>query len=211
MGGYGALKIALKHPELFGSVSTLNGFTSFEDMVQAIIDRVFDENGVAKGDVDGFYNMIDTAYNKPFTNLVFSMAAAFSPHDTVGTLDTTLIERYQVDLPFDANGNIVDTVFNAWLAHDLASDMSVFLANDMFGHLDSTELYVEYSDADQYLTGAQAASFMDRLSQVGVSAESHSYSGYEGYPAGHDAFNIQRIEEMLKFHSRHLSGDPGQD
>ncbi len=210
MGGYGALRIAMKHPEIFSSVSILNGFTSFEDMFPAIVDEVFAENGVSKGDKEGYYNHLDTAYSKPFSNLVYSMAAAFSKHDSLSTSDRTLIERYQVDLPFDQNGNTASSVLNRWLAHDLTSTMLDSLTSGMYDHLDSTELYIDYSDADQYAGAAQAQSLMSALDQLSFQYQSSSYSGYSGFPGTHSAFNVERIEEMLKFHSARLSDDPGE-
>ena len=210
MGGYGAIRIAMKHPEIYSSVSILNGFTSFEDMFPALVDEVFAENGIRKGDEEGYYNHLDTAYAKPFSNLVYSMAAAFSQHDSLSTNDKTLIERYQVDLPFDHNGNTVHSILNRWLAHDITSTMLDSLTSGMYDHLDSTELYIDYSDADQYAGSVQAQSFMSALDQLGFQYQSSSYSGYPGFPGTHNAFNIERIEEMLKFHSDRLSDDPGE-
>ncbi len=211
MGGYGALRIALKHPEIFSSVSTVNGFLSFEDMMPIMIDQVFAENGVTKGSEDGFFNSIDTSYSKPYTNLLYSMAAAYSQHDLLDADSATLITRYQVDLPFDADGEIVESIFDKWLENDFTSDLSEFLMNGWFGHLDSTALYIDYSNSDRYDADEQALQFMDRLDDLEISYQSSSYSGYPGYPASHDAFRIERIEEMLKFHSKHLSDDPGTD
>jgi len=211
MGGYGALRIAMKHPELFSSVSILNGFTSFEDMIRTMIDQTFAENGISKGDVEGYYNHLDTAYTKPFSSLMYSMAAAFSPHDPQSPSGQTLIRRYQVDLPFDYQGRIVSSVFTKWLQQDHTAAMSDPLTSGMYGHLDSTGLYIDYSDADQYKANDQAQSFMDALGELALSYESSTYSGYPGYPANHDAFNIQRIEEILKYHSALLSDDPGEE
>ena len=210
MGGYGALRISMKHPELFSSVSILNGFTSFEDMFPTIADEVFAENGIDKGDEEGYYNHLDTAYSKPFSSLVYSMAAAFSRHDSLSTSDETLIDRYQVHLPFDYNGNIVRSILSKWLAHDITSTMLDSLTSGMYDHLDSTELYIDYGDADEYAGAVQAQSFMSALDQLSFQYESSSYSGYPGFPGTHSAFNIERIEEMLKFHSAKLSSDPGE-
>lgn len=211
MGGYGALKLALNHPEMYSSVSIANGFVSFEDMIDMLIDNVFPENGVSKGDETGYYTSIDTSYAHPFTNLMYSMSAAFSPHDSLNTDTTTLIRRFQVDLPFDHDGNIVQSVVDRWLAHDLTSLMSEFETMSAFQHLDSIELYIEYSDADQYNCAEQAMSFMERLDALDASYDSDTYSGYTGYPAAHDAFLSERLEEILKFHSDHLSDDPGDE
>lgn len=211
MGGYGALKIAMKHPELFGSVSCLNGLTSFGDMLEPLIDDVFAENGISIGDEEDYLTKIDTSYSKPVTNLIFSMAAAFSPWDTTasGSEDPpTLIRRYGVELPFDYNGDIVQSVLDRWLEHDLTSTIADY---ELFnGYEEDTDLYIDYSDRDRYGAGDQARSFMAQLDQLGVLYKHHEYEGYSGYPADDDEFNIERLEEMLKFHSKHLSDDPGE-
>ena len=208
MGGYSALRVALKHPELFSSVSTTNGFLSFGDMIQTIMDRAFAENGVSKGSEDGYYNSIDTAYTKPFTSLLYSMAGAFSHYNSEDPAGETMIYRYQVDLPFDADGDIVQSVYARWLANDLSSVTSDFFIEGWLGNLDSTALYIAYSSSDVYKASDQASTFMDLLDDLGISYENHSYSGYPGYPETHDLFRIERIEEILKFHSRHLSDTP---
>ena len=214
-GGYGAMRIALKHPGLFSSVSIMNGFVSFANTTRgngliALIDSVFAENNVTKGDIDGYFNSIDTAYNKPYTNLFILGASSFSPHDMENTDTTTFIRRYQIDLPFDHNGDLYSTVWDRWMEQDLTYDGSYFDDNDLFGNLDSTAVYIEYSDKDQFFANTQCQAFIDKLQAEGVTVESAMYSGYVGNPAHHDNYLYNRIEEILKFHSRNLDDDPGE-
>jgi len=214
-GGYGAMRIALKYPNLFSSVSIMNGFVSFAETgsrngLISLIDSVFAENGVTKGDIDGYFNSIDTAYNKPYTNLFVLGGASFSPFDTTSTDTTTTIRRYQVNLPFDHNGDIYEPVWEKWLEQDLTSDNSYFDENGLFGNLDSTEVYIEYSDNDQFFANDQCQAFIEKLQAEGVTVENVTYSGYVGNPAEHDNYLYNRIEEILKFHSRNLSDDPGE-
>ncbi len=218
-GGYGALRIALRHPELFSSVSIMNGFVSFADSdvpgsgdrsaLIDLADSVFAENGVTQGDLDGFYNSIDTAYNKPYTNLFFVAAASFSPHDPEATDTTTTIRRYQIDLPFDHNGEVYQPVLDRWIENDLVSDESMFEESGLFGHLDSTAVYIEFSENDQFYANDQCRDLMAKLNSRGIDFEWSSYAGYQGFPAQHGNFIYDRIEQILKFHSRNLSADPG--
>lgn len=213
-GGYGALKIALKHPELFSSVSLMNGFTAFDGDtlsglkgIRDLVDSVFVENEIEKGNISDYYNSIDTSYFKPYSNLFYSMAAAFSPHDPLDTDTSTFIRLYGVDLPFDYEGNIVQSVWDKWLENDLSTSL-LDLYSDRF---DSTALYFEYSDMDQYFASDQAKVFTNKLNELGIDFESSTYSGYPGYPATHDAFNFDYFADMLKFHSKHLNSDPGEE
>ncbi len=201
MGGYGVFRIALKNPELFNSISSIDGFVAFDDGIESIIDQVFTENGVTAGDRDAYLESIDTSYFKPFTNLFFSMAGAFSPHDTLGAYDSTFMHQYGVDLPFDQNGDIVDEVWQRWLDNDI----TVSLLDDYPSGLANTKIYFEYGVGNQYNSQSQAQALAQKLDALGIDYESASYSGYESYPARHGLFNSERLAEILKFHSKYLS------
>jgi len=205
MGGYGALKIALKHPDLFSSVSISDGFVSFDNGLETLIDKVFEENGVNKGDRDAFMANVDTSYSKPFTTLFYSMACAFSPHDSTGDYEETFMADYGVDFPFDYQGNIVQSVWDLWLEHDLTSTLLTTYGE----HLDSTELYFEYSDENEFNTSTQSAAFEQQLQSLDADYEKATFSGYTGYPAEKGRFTFERLAEILKFHSSKLSNDPG--
>jgi S-formylglutathione hydrolase FrmB len=202
MGGYGAFRIALKNPELFSSISSIDGFVAFDDGIEGIIDQVFTENGITAGDRDAYLESIDTSYFKPYTNLFYSMAGAFSPHDsTPGAYDLTFMSEYGVDLPFDQNGDIVDEVWQKWLDNDI----TVSLLDDYQSSLTDTKIYFEYGVGNQYNSQSQAQALAQKLDALGIDYESASYSGYEGYPARHGLFNFERLAEILKFHSKYLS------
>ncbi len=211
MGGYGALRIAMKYPNLFSSVSVMNGLVSLgttgDPGILDFVDEVFEENGIAKGDQDGYY-AIDTAYNKPYTALILSAAAAFSPHDPESEPSETLLERFQVDLPFDYNGDLVPGVVERWKSHDLIDDESDFELFNLLGSLDSTEVYVDYSTEDQFNTAGQSQALIELLEDLGYDPEVRTFGGHGSLPARHNVYNYDRIAEMLKFHSRHLSSDP---
>ncbi|MFH1893980.1 MAG: alpha/beta hydrolase-fold protein [Candidatus Zixiibacteriota bacterium] len=206
MGGYGALMIAMKHPDLFGSVSLLDGFTSVEENIDGLIAGIFDENNVAAGDMDSFLD-IDSSFFRPNTNLALSMATAFSQHDSLGTDDATYLPKFGVDLPFDENGDLVQEKWQLWLDKDItASLLDLYYMN-----LESTSVYFRYSAENQYHTAQQAAACIAKLQSLGITdIESESYQGYEGFPATHGAFTYEQIGELLKFHSRHLDTDPGE-
>jgi S-formylglutathione hydrolase FrmB len=200
MGGYGAVKLALKHPDIFSSASSIDGFLSFEDGIDSLIDQVFIENGITKGNRDEYLNDIDTSFSKPVTNLFYSMAGAFSPHDPEGDFDETYQSEYGVDLPFDENGDIVVEIWDKWMDNDMST-----IVTDFSGSLSQVALRADYSTEDEYHADLQTKAFIEMVDGQSGSVESESYSGYEGYPARHGYFNYERLAEILKFHSEHLS------
>ncbi len=96
MGGYGAMKNALKNPDNFIGVASLSGpihITYYND----ILPDILSENG-------------DTipytfTYSRSLTKLVFSMAGAFSPN---------LNNNPPVDFPVKPDGNIDQDVADRW-------------------------------------------------------------------------------------------------
>lgn len=215
MGGYGALKIAMDHDTLFHSVSAMSPFASLESFLnREIINKVFEENGIASNDFSySSYKKLDPWESsqhpdKTYSQLVFVMAAAFSPHDKTNPDTTsffTLLNKsgikYGVDLPFDSTRTIPpgSPIWQRWLFHDLKTN----LINDpnAFGDL---KIYFDCGDQDQLnlLEGARA--FDQILSLYGKEHTYSEYSGYPGYPATHNNFIYDQLVEILKFHSRNF-------
>jgi S-formylglutathione hydrolase FrmB len=97
MGGYGAMKIALKYPENLIGVSTLSGplnITYFEELLPILLS----ENGSAPP-----YKF---SYSGNVSKLMFTMAGAFSPNpgttppiffpiDSTGSFDSTIKEMWE--------------------------------------------------------------------------------------------------------------------
>ena len=215
MGGYGALGIAMDYDTLFQSVSAMSPFASFESfLTKEIIDTVFKENGILPDDSSySSYKSLnpweDSEHpNKTYSQLIFAMAAAFSPHDLADP-DTpnffTLIEKagekYGVDLPFDSTRTIPhgSSVWNRWLLHDLKTR----LTNDptAFGDL---SIYLDCGDQNEFGLYEGTWTFSQLLSLYGKEHTYIEYSGYPGYPAEHDNFIYDRLVEILKFHSRNF-------
>lgn len=215
MGGYGALKLAAKHPDLYSAVSTSNaagmfvgtdGFRGIDDL----INLVFEEQGFSASITEAeFLTGFDTTsmFNeKPYTLLFFSMAQAFSPHPFEGEAgfedSTTFLEDYWIDLPFGYNRTLYQPVWEKWL--DNTVDI-VLTANA--DHFDSIALYMEYSDIEQFYFNEQAQAIMELCDNLGISYESDNYSGYEGYEASNQHFIYDRLVKILKFHSDQFDYD----
>ncbi len=85
MGGYGALRFAMDHPGLFGSVSSMSGPVSLfgadgNTGVLTWAPKILAENSVTAGNAASFKD-IYPAVGKPFTNNMIAMASAFSPRN----------------------------------------------------------------------------------------------------------------------------------
>jgi S-formylglutathione hydrolase FrmB len=97
MGGYGAMRYALDHPDIFSSISAASAPLAFGDPQQGtgfwnpttgMVAQMYAENGTGVGDLN-LYAALRAGWLKPNTNLFFAMSAAFSPHplqafDSVG-------------------------------------------------------------------------------------------------------------------------------
>jgi S-formylglutathione hydrolase FrmB len=101
MGGYGAIKLAIKHPEVFGLVaanSPIVSFSSLKYTVPVIIQE--NPNGMTGPDPSKFN-----------TSAVYAFSAAFSPNLSN--------PPFYVDLPFEwPDPGIIDEVWARWLDHD---------------------------------------------------------------------------------------------
>ncbi len=215
MGGYGALKLAMNHASLFASVSAMSPYTSFDSFLdQETIDTVFKENGIPADDVSyPSYKTLspepdDLHPDKTYSQIVFAMASAFSPH-VPGDPDTTNFialvveggQTYGVDLPFDSTRTIQpgSPVWNRWFPHDIKTKLAS--DPDAFGDLD---IYLDCGNQDEFKLYRGARGFSQLLSLYGKDHTYVEYGGYPGLPARHDSFIYDRLVEILKFHSQHF-------
>lgn len=201
-GGYGAVRLAMDYPDLFNSVSAIDAPLAFEgsgtfDGIQALFGDYLTESGVTN---ETSYEATDTTgfRSEPLKMLLYSMAATFSPSGASGS---TKFSMLRIGLPFDYQGNLIDTTWSKWLA------------NDLYGWLDQSQyqsalsgqhLYFESSDETLNLFNQQTLLFEQKLNSLGISYESAPISGYSGYEHRSRSFLYDRIEYILKFHDRYL-------
>lgn len=209
MGGYGAMKLAMKYPDLYGSVSSMSAPLAF-DSLYTLIMGMYLENGLAYGGTDtaGFYSISPSA-SRPVTSMMFAMGAAFTPHEHLSP-DTTYFHRISdvqlwvgIDLPFNVSGQIVDTsaVWQAWLENDPYTMLTTGNYNEAF---DNIPIYLDCGSEDDLYLQLHALAFNQALTAEGISHTFAIYNGYDGdpgNPAGHSNFIAERIREILRFHS----------
>lgn len=117
MGGYGAMRYSLDHPEKFGSISSLSGPLSLGDPASGagiwdpevgLIARIFAHNATGQGDPALYEKLRDGAAIHRDTRNFFAMASAFSPHPLriFDSLGNKLVPI------FPPRPGVFDTIFN---------------------------------------------------------------------------------------------------
>ncbi len=230
MGGYGAIYMSMSHPELFASASSINGHLAFTSVsvthgfagISAWIPRVFQENFVTPlppgtlGTPEAllpYYSMspnINRALLKPYTNLMFSMAAAFSPFDpATATLNDSLTwmnaamaggadRSWKVAMPFDWSGQLWPTSWQKWRTKDVAQ----ILAGNPVALADVEVLVIAGSTPDFNIL-EQNRVFHDVALARGASTVSYQeFEGYDGYPTRERNYLDRTLRDILIFHSQ---------
>ncbi len=208
-GGYGALRIAVDFPLIFGSVSVMSSPLDFESLLD-FVPAFMDSNGVNRQTGQGYHQINpDPNTLDRLSSLFFAMAVAFSPHELsnpdLNTFFRLTSSGRGVDFPFDSLGNTVDVIWNKWLAADLKTRISNMTASDT--SLKHTSIYIDCGDQDEFGFAGQAQAFYNVLvTKVPASNVTFQiYSGYPGYPALDNSFIYDRLREVLKFHSDHFA------
>ena len=152
-GGCGAVKLALKHPDVFRGVASHSGvlgFRSFYDSVFAAVMRAYGGSGPFIPNPGSY------------TEVMFSSAAAFSPN-----LD---YPPYFVDLPIDTSGTLIDSTWGKWLLHS-----PTYIAAQYARDADQI-IRFNCDTQDAYVYPGNVA-FADTLDSLGVSFEFQSFQG----------------------------------
>lgn len=236
MGGYGAIYMAMAHPDLFASASSINGYLGFTTAsvkhnfkgLEEWIPRVFEENFVTplspfiiptQAAVLPYFSMspdINRALRKPYTNLMFSMAAAFSPFDpATSTYPDSLTwmnpamaggqdRSWKVTMPFDWSGQLWPNSWARWQAYDVSQILSfnpVALAG--------VEVLIMAGATAEFNILQQNRVFHDVAVARGASMVRYQeFEGYPGYPTERRNYLDRTLREILAFHSEQFV-DPG--
>lgn len=212
MGGYGALTLAMKHPDLYSSVSSMSAPVAFDSLI-VLFDSIYAENNfdtsAVPPDTAGFYAIAPSS-EKKLTTLIFAMGAAFSPHAVLNP-DTSLFHRvidmdfpFGVDLPFNLDGTLNDSL---WDDYWLPNDPLTMLNSIGYTALEGKPIYLDCGDSDDLITSMhlQNQAFAQALGSYNLDYEYIEYSGYPGVDADHSTFVADRLREVLKFHSQAFS------
>jgi S-formylglutathione hydrolase FrmB len=156
MGGYGAIKLAMKHQDVFGAAACHSGPLYFEGL-KAFIPAAIAENP------DG---MIGPHPEKPVTNLIYAGSATFSPN-----LNNP---PFFLDLPFEyPSGTIIDSVWNRWLEHDPFTMLSIY-GSDLAS---LRGVYFDCGDQDEFGFNHHADAFHQALAAASIEHEYEIFAG----------------------------------
>ena len=163
MGGYGALKIAIKHQDLFIGVAGHSAPANITMMDIYIPDLVREDGGAAP-----FH--WSPGPEKALTNLTFTMAGAFSPN---------LSNPYQVDFPLDSLAKPVPEVMERWKYENICEIARIYHPGTNLG------ITFDCGNADEYYLNLQNRSLADTLTKYNIPYTYEEYTGnhVSGLPA----------------------------
>lgn len=173
MGGFGAMQLALKHPELYQAVASHSGPIDFASSFFSTpqISWILQESG-------SFSNY--KPENGLMSQVYFSMAGAFSPN--------LQNPPYNVDfLLNDKDGTIIDSTLAKWMLHDPS-----YLARQLSPD-DAPAIYFDCGQQDAFENNIVNQAFADSLDQMGIEYE------YQPFEGGHGDKLDERMPIALKF------------
>ncbi len=194
-GGYGAMWLAMRHPDIFGLMATHSGDSAFEYCyMEHFPEFVVDVQKFGKGH-NAVANFIKTQLNtkqpkgREFHNIIntIGMSACYSPNSKR--------KEYNFDLPFDIHtSEIIPEIWNKWLKFDPARLVSNYKAN-----LQKLKLiFVDCGTRDEFKLQAGARIYCDKLKKNGIKYIHQEFND------GH--MNIQyRYDTSIAIISKHFS------
>jgi enterochelin esterase family protein len=194
-GGYGAMWLAMRHPDVFGLMATHSGDSAFEYCyMEHFAEFIILIEKYGKGH-KAVANFIKTQINMKqpksgeFHNIIntIGMSACYSPNPKR--------REYNFDLPFDLfTGEIIPEIWNKWLKFDPVRLVSKYKAN-----LKKLKLiYVECGIKDEFKLQAGARIYCSKLRDNGIKFIQKEFNG------GH--MNVQyRYDVSFPVISKHFS------
>ena len=186
-GGYGALTLAMKHPDAFAAAACHSGDMYFEygylRDFPAAVNALNDAGGI-----EPFLKRFAEARRKssliPALSIV-AMAAAYSPRGT------------EIDLPFELpSGRIRPEVWQRWLAHDPVRMLREQPYSDALRGLDL--LYLDAGDRDEFALHLGTRMLVEQLQALDIPHQ------HEEYADGHFGINY-RYRRSLELVARALA------
>jgi S-formylglutathione hydrolase FrmB/predicted ester cyclase len=158
MGGYAAMYLSMRHPDVFGAVVSHSGTLMTSGLLpdmQTILAAENPEGLTLTGP--------DPA--KPWTSTLYLFSAAFSPNPDN--------PPFYVDFPFDENVQLREEVAQTWAAYDL---LQIF--PDHVSDLASLRgIYLDAGDKDEIGEQLIAQAFSEALSAAGIEHQIEIFDG----------------------------------
>lgn len=172
-GGYGALTLSMKHPDIFSVCYCSAGDMYFEYCYKPDIPKCY--NAVQRaGGLEGFLSKFFESPKKSGEQItamsIIAMAAAYSPNPDK--------RPYGFELPFDRDtGALDETVWKRWLEHD-----PVYIIDKPEYQVSLRtlrRLFIDCGFRDEYQLHIGARIFSKKLNTLGIAHE------YEEFDDGH--------------------------
>jgi len=169
MGGYGAIKLAMKYPALFSAVYMFSPYLVLEDFVLGAQKPYIIEAAEAAS-LSGL-----SLWAQSFV----MQAAAFAP-------DSTYLPFFG-QFPVSSSGELIDSIWQKWLSHDPYTMIPAY--KDSLLQLKAIQF--DCGKSDEYFFFPRCVKFSDALDQNGID---HIFEEYEG---NHQSRLAERIETKL--------------
>jgi S-formylglutathione hydrolase FrmB len=158
-GGYGALHLGMRHPELFGALACHSGDMLFEYCYQTDFPKacsVLQESGGVRKFLETFEAKLQKGKDEFLALNIVGMAACYSPESGA---------ELGVGLPFDlATGLPRDDVWRRWLEHDPLRRLAT--------HADALRsmrlLWIDCGTRDEFHLHHGARAFVRELTRFGI-------------------------------------------
>lgn len=190
-GGYGAMVLGLRHPELFGTVACHSGDMGFEycylpDFPMTMMQM--EKSGGVLEFMRDFYTMPKKTSSAFLAVNVIAMAAAYSPNPAT--------KPQLFDLPFDAKtGELRLDIWEKWLAWDPVRMIDLHQAA-----LPKLKIFMDCGRRDEFRLYAGARMFSQKLQRLNIKHH------YEEFDDDHSRLSY-RYDVSLKFISDNCSQD----
>ncbi len=166
-GGYGALTLAMKHPDVFGAAACHSGDMCFDYCYRGDVPffctQVQRAGGLAAW-LERFEGQRQHGHDDLTTLNILGMAAAYSPNPAA--------EPFGIDLPCDlGTGAFREDVWARWLEHDPL----VMLDRHAEALRSLRLLYLDCGTRDEFHLHHGARLFARRLDELGIAHEREEY------------------------------------
>ena len=193
-GGYGALVLAMRHPDVFGGVASHSGDMFFEACYKPDFWKfcnIVAKHGGVEGFLRAFLEMPKKTSDAVTAVNIAAMAMAYSPN----------LQRppFHFDLPFDPHtGEVDEAVWARWLAWDPVHMAARYVENLAKLRL----IYIECGSRDQFNLHFGARQLHHRLEALGIRHE------YQEFDDDHTSVNYRYVQSLRRL-CEALTGPPG--
>lgn len=193
-GGYGAMRLSMRHPDIFGLMVTHSGDSAFEYCyMKDFPDFVVQIQKYGKGH-NAVKKFINTEINsrqpksRDFHNIlnIIGMSSCYSPNPKR--------REYNFDLPFDLyTAELIPEVWNRWLKFDPVRLISKYKQNLKKLRM----IFIDCGTKDEFNLQAGARIFADKLRKNGIKCYHQEFND------GHMSIQY-RYDVSFKYMSDHF-------